>query len=83
MALHERLLQTTLLGRSDGSVVRRVAPHVSAPWGLMNEFVEATNFTRDGIEEQINLEEKSGAANVCQVREVRRMMRKYGLWRSK
>lgn len=82
MARHERLLQTILLGRSDAGIrfaeLRRLLLRLG-----FDERVRGSHhiFTRDGVEEQINLQEKHGAAKVYQVRQVRRMIRKYGLWR--
>lgn len=84
MSRHERLLQTILLGRSDANI--RFAELRSLLLRLgFDERVRGSHhiFTRDDIEEQINLQEKGGAAKVYQVRQVRRIIRKYVLWRFK
>ena len=84
MSRHERLLQTILLGRSDANIrfaeLRRLLLRLG-----FGERVRGSHhiFTRDDIEEQINLQEKGGAAKVYQVRQVRRIIRKYVLWRFK
>lgn len=38
-------------------------------------------FTRDDIEEQVNLQDRRGAAKAYQVKQVRQIIRKYGLGR--
>ena len=82
MARYERLLQTILLGRSDSSIRFAELRHLLLRLGF-DERVRGSHhiFTRNDIEEQINLQEKRGDAKAYQVRQVRRIIRKYGLWR--
>ena len=82
MPRHRRLLQTILLGRSDASIrfaeLRRLLLRLG-----FDERVRGRHhiFSRDDVEEQVNLQEKRGVAKPYQVRQVRRMIRKYALWR--
>ena len=82
MNRHERLLQTILRGRSDANI--RFADLRSLMENLgFEERIRGSHhlFDKEGIEEIINLQSRSGHAKPYQVKQVRRLILKYRLRR--
>ncbi len=80
MARHQKLLMRVLQGSSDANI----------PFSKLCQLLEWLEFdvrihgshhilTKDGIEEILNLQPKNGNAKAYQVKQVRRVILKYGL----
>jgi hypothetical protein len=80
MPQNEKTLEQILLGRSDANVsftsLRRLLVHLG-----FQERIRGSHhiFTRADIEEILNLQPTGSKAKVYQVRQVRRVILKYGL----
>jgi len=77
---HERLLQRVLSGRSDANVrfsdLRALMAHLG-----FDERMKGSHhiFNKEGIMELVNLQDCRGQAKPEQVRQIRRLIRQYGL----
>ncbi|MFL5384662.1 MAG: type II toxin-antitoxin system HicA family toxin [Longimicrobiaceae bacterium] len=84
MSKFDKLLEKLLLGRSDPSFVFSDLLHLLDCLGF-EKHVRGSHhiFTRDGVEEQLNLQKYQGTkhAKPYQVRQVRNLILKYGLGR--
>lgn len=80
MSRHERLLQRVLSGRSDANVrfsdLRALMAHLG-----FDERMKGSHhiFNKEGIMELVNLQNCRGQVKPEQVRQVRRLIRQYGL----
>ena len=80
MNRHERLLQTILRGRSDANIrfadLRSLMQHLG-----FEERIRGSHhlYRKEGVAEKVNLQRDDGNAKPYQVRQVRRLILKYGL----
>ena len=80
MAQKEKLLEQILSGRSDANVDFNDLLSLLGRLGFEQRIRGSHHiFTREGIEEILNLQPKGAKAKVYQVRQVRRMIIKYRL----
>ena len=80
MARYERTLETVLSGRADAGIrltdLRRLLIRLG-----FKERIRGSHhtFRREGVAERLNLQGRRGQAKAYQVRQVRRVIVKYGL----
>jgi hypothetical protein len=76
----EKLIWRILGGRSDTNIAFNDLRGLLLHFGF-EERVRGSHhvFVKDGVEEQINLQEEGGKAKSYQVRQVRRTLSRYGL----
>lgn len=80
MARREKLLARILSGRSDANIRFRDLRNLLLELGF-EERVRGSHhiFTREGVEELINLQREGAKAKPYQVRQVRTVLARYGL----
>lgn len=80
MGKHEKLLLLILRGTSDANIPFDGLRSLLG-WLGFSERIKASHhiFTREGVEEILNLQEKRGKAKAYQVRQVRQVILKYKL----
>ncbi len=84
MGTHEKILVKILRGTSDANI------HFSEICQLLRKFsfderIKGDHhiFTKDGLEEIVNLQPKRAEAKPYQVKQVRNLILKYTIWREK
>lgn len=80
MGGHEELRLRVLQGRSDANINFEELLHL-LQWLGFEERIRGSHhiFRKDGVRELINLQEEGSKAKVYQVRQVRRVILRYGL----
>ena len=80
MARHDKLFEAILDGRSDANTDFDDLCALLIHLGFARRVIGSHHiFTRSGVEELINLQRSGSAAKSYQVRQVRRIIRRYNL----